>query len=93
MSMDEPDIVIYSSPFCGYCAAARRLLRAKHAYFEEIDVLLDGNKHAEMVARSGRTTVPQVFVGGEHIGGFDDLRALDEAGELDGLIGRQATET
>jgi len=82
-----PEITIYSSPFCGYCSAAKRLLRSKQLDFIEIDVLIEPERRQEMVARSnGRATVPQVFVGDKHIGGFDDLSALDAAGELDALL-------
>jgi glutaredoxin 3 len=79
-------IVLYSSPFCGYCAAAKRLLANKGVTFEEIDVMFDSGRRAEMIARSGRHTVPQIFVGNRHIGGFDDLSRLDENGELDGIL-------
>lgn len=82
----EHDIVMYSSPFCGYCAAAKRLLKAKSATFKDIDVIAEPDKRAEMVARSGRTTVPQIFIADRHVGGFDDLNALNQRGELDALI-------
>ena len=80
------DIVMYSSPFCGYCAAAKRLLKAKNATYTDIDVIADPGKRDEMIARSGRTTVPQIFIGDRHVGGFDDLSSLNERGELDALI-------
>jgi glutaredoxin 3 len=92
--MPEPRIIVYSSPFCGYCAAAKRLLSSKGAEFTEIDVMFDAARKQEMVARSGgRRTVPQVFIGDRHVGGFDDLRALDDAGELDGLLAEPALDT
>jgi glutaredoxin 3 len=79
-------IVMYTSPFCGYCSAAKRLLDKKGAQFVEIDVLLDGERKREMIQKSGRRTVPQIFIGDRHIGGFDDLSALDARGELDPLL-------
>lgn len=77
---------MYASPFCGYCAAAKRLLRAKGVAFTEIDVLAEPGRRAEMIERSGRRTVPQIFIGARHIGGFDDLNALEQRGELDPLL-------
>lgn len=77
---------MYASPFCGYCAAAKRLLRAKGVAFTEIDVLAEPERRAEMIERSGRRTVPQIFIGARHIGGFDDLNALEQRGELDPLL-------
>ncbi|HEX6997031.1 MAG TPA: glutaredoxin 3 [Gammaproteobacteria bacterium] len=84
--MPRPAIVVYSSPFCGYCAAAKRLLRAKGAEFTEVDVLAEPERRAEMMQRSGRRTVPQIFIGERHIGGYDDLAALEARGELDPLL-------
>jgi glutaredoxin 3 len=86
MSAPAPKIVLYATPFCGYCAAARSLLADKRATYTEIDVMFDADKRAEMVALSGRSTVPQIFIGERHIGGFDDLAALDRRGELDPLL-------
>jgi len=83
----EPRILVYSTPFCGYCAAAKRLLTAKGADYAEIDVMMDPERRQEMLAKSGgRRTVPQIFIDGRHIGGFDELNALDKAGELDPLL-------
>jgi glutaredoxin 3 len=80
-------VIVYSQPFCGYCSAAKRLLTAKGAAFTEIDVMAEHGRRDEMIARSGgRRTVPQIFIDGRHIGGYDDLSALDKAGELDGLL-------
>jgi glutaredoxin 3 len=79
-------IVIYVSPFCGYCSAAKKLLEGKSLSFTEIDVLFDPSRRDEMIRLSGRGTVPQIFVGDRHIGGFDDLRALETSGELDALL-------
>jgi glutaredoxin 3 len=81
-------IEIYTTPLCGYCAAAKRLLREKGADFDEIDVSADPALRAAMAARAGgRRTVPQIFIDGRHIGGCDDLHALDDAGGLDPLLG------
>ena len=82
-----PSIVIYTKSSCPYCHAAKDLLRRKGAAFEEISV--DGDRAAQAamaVKAAGRSTVPQIFVGDRHIGGCDDLHALDAAGELDPLL-------
>jgi glutaredoxin 3 len=81
-------VTIYTTPFCGYCMAAKRLLTGKGVAFAEIDVGADPSRRAEMVQRSnGGRTVPQIFVGETHVGGFDDMNALDRAGRLDPLLG------
>ena len=80
------DIVIYTRQLCGYCTAAKRLLEKKGAAFREFDATFDAKLKAEMVQKSGRTTFPQIFIGGRHVGGFDDLNALDRAGKLDPLL-------
>ena len=79
-------IEIYTTPFCGYCARAKGLLDRKGAAYEEMDVMMDEKKRAEMRERSKRTTVPQIFINGEHIGGSDELAALEQAGKLDPLL-------
>ena len=80
-------MIVYSQPFCGYCTAAKRLLTQKGAAFTEVDVMLDSARRSEMQERSGgRRTVPQIFIDGRHVGGYDDLSALDKAGELDRLL-------
>ena len=80
-------IEIYSSPYCGYCHAAKRLLVGRNAAFEEIDVIAEPAKRAEMVQRAGGgRTVPQIFIDGRHIGGFEELAALDRAGRLEPLL-------
>jgi len=81
-----PPIVIYTRPFCGFCAHALGLLRQKGLEFTEIEAGFDPAKRAEMVQRSGRTTFPQIFVGDTHIGGCDDLVALDNAGKFDAML-------
>jgi glutaredoxin 3 len=80
-------IEVYSSIFCPYCARAKGLLESKGVTFETIDVLEQPERRPEMVARAGgRTSVPQIFINDEHIGGCDDLYALDKAGGLDGKL-------
>ena len=78
---------IYTSPLCGYCHMAKRLLTEKGVAFNEINVMGDDAARAEMVARApGARTVPQIFIGETHVGGSDDLHALDRKGELDPLL-------
>jgi glutaredoxin 3 len=80
-------VEIYTSPFCGYCHAAKRLLTDKGISFSEYDVARAPEKRQEMLARAnGRHTVPQIFVGQTHVGGYDDMAALDRAGKLDRLL-------
>lgn len=84
---DADRIVVYSTPFCGYCGAAKRLLAGKGVEVTEIDVMFDPEERRKMMEKSGgRRTVPQIFIDGQHIGGFDDLSALDASGELDRLL-------
>ena len=78
-------VTIYTTPTCGYCAAAKSLLRSKGVAYDEIDAS-NGSIRAEMMRRTGRRTVPQIYVGETHVGGFDDLYALDQAGRLDPLL-------
>lgn len=90
--MADERVIVYSSPFCGFCGAAKRLLTRKGAAFTEVDVLFDGKRKLEMIERSGgRQTVPQIFIDGRHIGGYDDLSALDQRGELDPLLAAAPT--
>ena len=84
------DIVIYTKDYCGFCVRAKALLAAKGADYVEIDVTTDPALQAEMWERSGRRTVPQIFINGRHIGGYDDLAALDAEGALDPLLGGAA---
>ncbi|RAI42554.1 glutaredoxin 3 [Rhodoplanes roseus] len=82
-----PDVEIYTTPFCPYCTSAKQLLRQKGVAFTEIGVAGLPEKRSEMIARAnGRTTVPQIFIGDTHVGGCDDLYALDDAGQLDPLL-------
>ena len=81
------NIEIYTKAFCPYCHRAKALLDRKGASFEEIDISLGGPRREEMIDRAGgRKTVPQIFIDGHHIGGCDDLHALDSAGNLDPLL-------
>jgi glutaredoxin 3 len=80
-------VVIYSTTYCPYCTAAKVLLRSKGVAFEEIDVTRDPQRRAEMEQLSTRRTVPQIFIDGQSIGGYDDARDLDATGELDRLLG------
>lgn len=84
-------VVIYSKNYCPYCARAKHLLSRKGIAFEEIDVTFDAEGQQEMIARSGRRTVPQIFIDGVHLGGSDDLAEADRNGELDHLIEKQTT--
>lgn len=79
-------VEIYTTPFCGYCARAKALLEDKGVAYEETDVMMDDKKRTEMRERTKRTTVPQIFINGQHIGGSDDLAALEQAGKLDALL-------
>jgi glutaredoxin 3 len=83
-----PRVEVYSSFWCPYCIRAKRLLKSKGVEFEEIDVDAEPAKRGEMIARAdGRYTVPQIFIDGRHVGGSDDLYALERAGKLDALLG------
>jgi glutaredoxin 3 len=84
--VSQPAIVMYATGWCSYCQRVRGLFTKKGLVFTEIDVGEDGKLREEMITRSGRRTVPQIFVGDRHIGGCDDLFALDGSGELDRLI-------
>jgi glutaredoxin 3 len=84
--MSAPAITIYTRPFCPYCTRAVALLKEKGAAFEEIEAGFDPALRAEMQARSGRNTFPQVFIDETHVGGCDDLFALDRSGRLDPLL-------
>ncbi len=93
MTMADADrIVVYSTPFCGYCGAAKRLLAGKGVDVTEIDVMFDPEQRQKMMEMSGgRRTVPQIFIDGRHIGGFEDLSALDANGELDQLLATKSS--
>ena len=79
-------VTIYTKPYCPFCIRALDLLERKGVPFTEIEAAFDPDKRQEMIQRSGRTTFPQIFVGERHIGGCDDMMALDRAGQLDPLL-------
>jgi glutaredoxin 3 len=81
-------VTMYATSWCPYCDRARRLLAKKGVDFEEVDVESAPEKRAEMQNRSGRRSVPQIFIGDQHVGGSDDLHALEDAGKLDALLGK-----
>jgi glutaredoxin 3 len=80
------DVTIYTRQLCGYCSAAKSLLAQKGVAFTEHDATFNPDLRAEMVQKSGRSTFPQIFIGGKHVGGFDDMNALHRAGSLDALL-------
>jgi glutaredoxin 3 len=83
-----PAVEIYTTRYCPYCLAAKRLLSRKGIEFTEIDVGSDPQGRSDMVKRAnGRMTVPQIFIGSTHVGGYDELSALERSGELDPLLG------
>jgi glutaredoxin 3 len=86
--MGAPAVVMYTTSWCPYCERARKLFARKNVTFSEIDIESDAEKRAEMRNRSGRTSVPQIFIGDHHVGGSDDLLALEDEGKLDSLLGR-----
>ena len=79
-------VTVYGNDSCPYCGAVRMLLTKKGISFDEVIINKDDDKRAEMLARSGKTSVPQVFIGEQHIGGFDELYELDKAGQLEQLL-------
>jgi glutaredoxin 3 len=83
-----PNIIIYTTKFCPYCIMAKRLLDRKGASYTEINVDAEPGLREEMMIRTRRRTVPQIFIGDRHIGGFDDLYALDQLNQLDPLLGQ-----
>lgn len=80
------DVTIYTRMMCGYCTAAKRLLEKKGVAYTEHDASFSPQLRQEMIARSGRSTFPQIFIGDTHVGGCDDLHALDAQGRLDDLL-------
>ena len=80
-------VEIYTRAFCGYCTRAKRLLDEKGVAYDEVDVGMQAGKRAEMLQRArGRSTVPQIFIDDHHVGGSDDLHALDRGGKLDAML-------
>lgn len=89
---DLPKIVIYGTEFCSYCTAARMLLKKKGLGYQDILISRDEDKRREMERLSGGRTVPQIFIDGKPIGGFDDLYSLDQDGRLDEMLGQAAQQ-
>lgn len=88
---DKSPVVIYGDEYCAYCAAARMLFTRKGIAFEDVVVSKDPARFDEMLAKSGgRRTIPQIFIGDVHVGGFDDLSSLERSGELDKLLAGDA---
>ena len=79
-------VTIYTKPYCPFCIRAVELLETKGVAFDEIEAAFDPDKRQEMIQRSGRATFPQIFIAGQHIGGCDDMVALERAGKLDALL-------
>jgi glutaredoxin 3 len=84
--VSQPAVTVYVTDWCPYCQRAKSLLQSKHLEFKEINVDEEPGMREEMIARSNRRTVPQIFIGDKHVGGCDDLFALDSSGELDRLV-------
>lgn len=80
------EIIIYTRQMCSYCSAAKNLLTQKGVAFTEHDASFSAELRSEMIEKSGRNTFPQIFIGGKHIGGFDDMNALNRAGTLDAML-------
>lgn len=88
MSAQSPRVLLYTTRYCPYCIQARALLVRKGVEFQDIPVDADPARRAEMQQRSGRRTVPQIWIGEHHVGGYDDLAALEREGRLDKLLQR-----
>jgi glutaredoxin 3 len=88
---DNPEVLMYTTPICPYCAAAKALLKKKGVGVREVNIAADAAQREEMMQRTGQRTVPQIFIGTRHVGGFDELAALDARGELDPLLGIKAS--
>jgi glutaredoxin 3 len=86
MTTADPKITIYTTPYCPYCHAAKALLKRKGVAFEEIDVQDPDLRQQMMVRSNGRRTVPQIFIGDQHVGGSDDMHELDRRGALDPML-------
>ena len=84
--MSQPKVIIYSGRFCGYCTAAERLFQSKKVEYELIKVDENPEQFEHMMEITGRRTIPQIFIGDSHVGGFDDLAALNQSGKLDDLL-------
>ena len=88
-SVEAAKVVMYGTRFCPYCMMARRLFKSKNIEFEEISVSSNSELWDEMEQKSGRNTVPQIFINDESLGGYDDIAALEQSGELDQILGRE----
>jgi len=84
--LSSPVVTIYSTAICPYCVAAKNFLKSKHREWTEVRIDTDPAEREKMVARTGRTSVPQIFVGDVHVGGYDDMMALHRAGKLEPLL-------
>jgi len=84
---EKPEVVVYTKPFCAYCVAAKSLLREKGVGYREVDISRDEGERHNMMHRTGQRSVPQIFIGAEHVGGFEELVTLDQQGRLDPLLG------
>ena len=82
----EPQITLYTSAVCGYCVAAKNFLKSRGLGWKEVRIDTDPAEREKMVARARRTSVPQIFIGDTHVGGYDDLMALNRAGKLESLL-------
>ncbi len=82
----QPPITLYTSAICAYCVAAKNFLRSRGLQWEEVRIDLDPAERERMVARTRRSTVPQIFIGETHVGGYDDMMALHREGKLDALL-------
>jgi glutaredoxin 3 len=92
MEIHMPSVTIYTKPTCPYCIAAKKLLSSKGVQFNEISIAGDNAATIALWQRSQRRTVPQIYIGEYHVGGFDDLQALDDAGRLDALLGLETRQ-
>lgn len=90
--MSNPLVTMYGNASCPYCGAARMLLTKKSVEYTDISITADVTKRDEMLQRSGATSVPQIFIGDTHIGGFDQLYALEQSGELDTMLSAAGAE-
>ena len=88
MESEKTEVVIYTTPYCPYCMMAKSLLQSKGMAWEEVDLMAEPGRREEMIARAkGRHTVPQIFVNGSGLGGYDEVAALDRQGKLDEILG------
>lgn len=88
MTTSQPDITIYTSAACGYCVAAKNFLKSKDLEWTEIRVDMNPEERQKMVELTKRTSVPQIFIGDTHVGGYDDMMALHREGKLEDLLGK-----